>query len=102
MLQKYPNPQDWYWERFNYEVYFGYGPQNKLHIICKASMQYCYLCIQKNFEPAEKNRKRYYYYAAIGLDFKSNINFYIIARNINVNISKQAYINQILKPIVKL
>ena len=61
MLQRYPNPQDWYRVRFSYEVHFGYGPQDKLHIIRKASMRYCHSCIQKNFEPAEKDRKRYHY-----------------------------------------
>lgn len=26
MLQRYPNPQDWYRVRFSDEVHFGYGP----------------------------------------------------------------------------
>lgn len=101
MLQRYPNPQDWYRVRFSYEVHFGYGLQDKLYIICKASMQYCHSCIQKNFEPAKKDRKRYHCWAAIGHDFKSDIIFYKVAGNTNKKMSKQAYINQILEPIVK-
>lgn len=65
-------------------------------------MQYCHSCIPKIVEPAEKDRLHYHYWAAIGHDFKSEItNFYKIARNTNGKMSKQAYINQILEPVVK-
>ncbi len=36
MLQRYHNSQDWYRVRFSDKVHFGYGPQDKLHIICMA------------------------------------------------------------------
>lgn len=101
MLQRYPNPQDWYRVRFSDEVHFGYGPQDKLHIIRKPGMRYCHSCNQENPEPAEKDRKRYHCWAAIGHDFKSDISFYEVTGNTNGKMSQQAYINQILEPIVK-
>lgn len=93
--------QDWYRVRFSDEVHFGYGPQDKLHIIRKPGMRYCHSCIQENPEPAEKDRKRYHCWAAIGHDFKSGINFYEVIGNTNGKMSRQAYIDQILEPIVK-
>lgn len=101
MLQRYPNPQDWYRARFSGGVHFGYGPQDKLHIIRKPGMQYCHSFIQENPEPAEKDRKRYHCWAAIGLYLKSDVNFYKVTENTNSMMSQKAYINTILKPIVK-
>lgn len=65
-------------------------------------MQYCHSYIQINFELAKKDKKCYHCWAAISHDFKSNINFYKVTGNTNKKMSKQAYINQILEPIVKL
>lgn len=101
MLQRYPNPQDWYRVRYSEEVHFGYGPQDKLHIIRKPGMRYCHSSIQENPKPAEKDRNRYHCWAAIGHDFKSDINFYEVTGITHGKMSQQAYINRILEPILK-
>jgi hypothetical protein len=41
MLKRYPSPNDWKRVRFSDEVYFGYGPQEKLRIIRKPDQRYC-------------------------------------------------------------
>ncbi len=47
MLQRYPNPQDWYRVLFSDKIHFKYGPQDKLHIIWKLGIWYFCLCIQE-------------------------------------------------------
>ena len=71
MLERYPHPEHWHRIRFSDKVYFGYGTQNKLRIIRKASMRYCQDCIEEVQEPTEKDKKRYHCWAAVGHNFKS-------------------------------
>lgn len=59
--ERYSKPKNCYCVRFSDEVYFDYGSQNKLHIICKPGEQYYPNCIQKEKEPEEKNKKRHHY-----------------------------------------
>lgn len=59
MLDEYPHPEDWLRVRFSDEVYFGYGPQDKLRIIRRAGMRYCQDCIEEVKEPTEKDKERY-------------------------------------------
>lgn len=35
MLNRYPQPEDWYRVRFSDEVHFGYGPEGQLRITRK-------------------------------------------------------------------
>jgi hypothetical protein len=64
-------------------------------------MRYCQDCIQEADEPAEKDKKRFHCWAAIGYNFKSDIYFYNVPGNTNGKMSQQVYISQILEPIVK-
>ena len=57
--------------------------------------------IQEHNEPAEKDKKRYHCWAAVGHNFKSEIYFYEVPGNTNEKMSQQVYIDQILDPIVK-
>ncbi len=86
---------------FSDEVHFGWGPQGKLLIIRKAGMRYCQDCIQEADEPAEKDKKRFHCWAAVGWNFKSPIYFYEVPGDTNGKMSQQVYISQILDPIVK-
>jgi hypothetical protein len=61
MLSRYPDPEDWMRVRFSDEVHFDWGGKNRLWIIRKPGQRYCPDCIQEKNEPAEKNRKRFYY-----------------------------------------
>jgi hypothetical protein len=101
MLQQYPNPEDWHRIWFSDEVHFGFGPQGKLLIIRKPGLRYCQDCIQEADEPAEKDKKRFHCWAAVGWNFKSPIYFYEVPGNTNGKMSQQVYIDQILEPIVK-
>jgi len=101
MLERYPDPKDWYEIRFSDEVHFGWGPQGNLLIIRKPGMRYCQDCIQEASEPAEKDKKRFHCWAAIGYNFKSDIYFYNVSGNTNGKMSQRVYIDQILEPIVK-
>lgn len=58
------------------EVHFGYGPQDKLTIIWKPSIHYCHDYIQKHNEPAEKDKNRYQYWAAVWHNSKPEIYSY--------------------------
>lgn len=73
MLERYPHPQNWLRVRFSDEVNFGYGTQHKLRIIRKAGMRYCQDCIEEVQEPTEKDQKLYHRRAAVGHNFKSDI-----------------------------
>lgn len=90
-----------YHVRFSNKVYFGYGLQNKLHIVCKPSEQYCLDCIQKDKKLNKKDKKRHHYWAAVGYNFRSDINFYEVPGNTNRKMSQKFYIDQILELIVK-
>lgn len=99
-LERYPQPEDWCRVRFGDEVHSSYGPQDKLDIIRKPGIRYCQDYIQEHNEPAEKDKKWYHYWAAVGHNFKSEIYFYEVPDNMNGQMSQQIYIDQILEPIV--
>ncbi len=101
MLERYPEKEDWYRVRFSDEVHFDYGPQGKIWIIRKPGMRYCQDCIQEEEQPADKDKKRFHCWAAVGHDFKSDLQFYDVKSNKNGKLSLQAYIDQILEPCVK-
>lgn len=64
-------------------------------------MRYCQDCVQEIDEPAEKDKKRYHCWVAVGHNFKSDIYFYEVPGNTNGKMSQQVYIDQILEPTVK-
>ena len=92
MLERYPTKQHWEPVRFSDEVHFGYGPQGKLRIIRKPGQRYCMNCIQEADSPKDKDLKRQHCWAAY---------FYEVASNTNGKLSLEAYLEQILKSIVK-
>ena len=57
--------------------------------------------IEEVREPTEKDNKRYYCWAAVGHNSKSDINFYEVPGNTNGKMSQQVYIDKILEPIVR-
>ncbi|KAF1964030.1 hypothetical protein BU23DRAFT_585773 [Bimuria novae-zelandiae CBS 107.79] len=101
--ERYPLPKDWYSVRFSDEVHWAIGPQGSIYIIRKPGERYCSNCIQHRDEKddREKNLKRVHAWAAIGHDFKSDLTFYSIPSNNNGKMTQRAYIDQILKPVVK-
>ena len=100
MLHHYPEPEDWDCVRFSDEVHFGWGPQEKLHIIQKTGDRYKTDCLYEASEPRENDMKRFHYWAAEGFNFKSDIYFYEVPGNINGKMSQKVYLEKILKPIV--
>jgi hypothetical protein len=54
MLEKYPDPTDWYHVRFSDEIHFSFGPQGRLMILRKPGERNCPDCIQEQ----EKKSKR--------------------------------------------
>ena len=60
MLDQYSDPENWKSIRFSDEVHFGWGPQNKLHIIRKPEMRYCPDHIQERPQPKTKDEKRFH------------------------------------------
>lgn len=55
--------------------------------------------VQEVDEPAEKDKKRYHCWAAVGHNFKSDIPFYEVSGNTNGKMSQQVYIDQTLEPL---
>lgn len=101
MLVRYPDPEDWDCVRFSDEVQFCWGPQHHLRIIRKPGQHYRVDCIQHSDASKPKDEKRFYCWAAVGYDFKSDLTFYEVPRNTNGKTSLQIYIDQILEPVVK-
>ena len=58
-------------------------------------------CIQKMNSPKNKGLKKQHCWAAVGHNFKSDIHFYDVFKNINEKLTLKAYLKQVLKPIVK-
>ncbi len=101
MFARYPNLKGWDRVRFSDEVHFGWGPQHQLRIIRKPGERYFVDCIQHSDAPKPKDEKRFYCWATVGYDFKSDITFYEVPGNTNGKMSLKVYINQILEPVVK-
>lgn len=102
MKERYLSLEDWYYVKFSEEVYFRYGLQDKLHIICKLGKQYYLDCIQEDKKSDKKDKKHYYTWATVGYNFKLEIYFYEMSGNTNRKISQKVYIDQIFQPIIKL
>ena len=100
MLNRYPNSRYWIRVRFSDEVHFGFGPEGKVLVFRRPWERYCSDCIIERREPASKDLKRLHAWGAIGYGFKSELIFYEIASNINGKMTQQAYIDQILEPVV--
>lgn len=100
MLERYPEPQDWWHVRFSDECHYGYGPQGKTYVIRRPWERYCPDYIIEKQEPAEKDLKRLHCWAAVGHDFKSELVWYNVPSNNNGKMSLQVNRNQILEPVV--
>jgi hypothetical protein len=102
LLALKPKPADWRDVRFSDKVHWRVGPQGKLRITRKPGERYCGDCIQEQLNrDDEKHFEAAHSWAAIGYDFKSNLNFYNVPGNKNGKLSLTAYHDQILEPIVK-
>lgn len=101
MLERYPEPKDWYHIRFSDEIHFGFGPQGKIHIIRRPGERYCPDCLQERQSPAEKDLKRLHAWATVGHNFKSNLIFYDVPGNSNRKMSLRIYRDKILEEVVK-
>jgi hypothetical protein len=100
MLERYPEPKDWYHVRFSDESHFGWGPEGRVHVIRRPWERYCPDCIVEKEEPAEKDLKRLHVWAAVGHNFKSDLVWYDVPGNSNGKMSLQVYRDKILEPVV--
>jgi hypothetical protein len=101
MHQKYPEPEHWRRVRFSDEVHWSVGPEGKCKIIRKPGERYCSDCIQHYLNGEdEKMNVRQQSWAAIGYNFKSDLNFHT-TKSRNGKMSLEVYRDQILEPIVK-
>ena len=101
IFERYPCSEDWHRVQFSNKVHFDYGIQDKLRIIWKPGIRYYQNCIEEVQKSTKKDKKRYYYWAAIGHNFKSDIYFYKVSGNTNGKMSQQVYINKIFESVVK-
>ena len=105
MLEKHPRPEDWYHIRFSDEVDFGWGPEGRSLIIRRRgnSQRGAPDNIQRR-ETRDKNNpndsKRLHFWAAVGYNFKSPLVSYTVQSNNNGKMTHQAYIDNILEPVV--
>jgi len=101
MLERYPQPKDWYHVRFSDESHFGYGPECQDYIKRKRGTRYEVRNISEKRQPVAKDQRRLHAWAAVGFNFKSNLYFYNVPSNTNGKLSLQIYRDCILEPVVK-
>lgn len=77
-------------------MYFGNNAQYKLIIIGKSGLRYYQDCIQEIDKQAKKDKKRYHFWAAAGLNFKFDIYFYKLSGNTSGKMIQRMHIDQIL------
>jgi hypothetical protein len=100
MLERYPEPKDWWHVRFSDETHFGWGPQGKIYILRRPWERFCPDCLIEKEEPAERDLRRLHCWAAVGHDFKSDLVWYDVPSNNNGNMTMKVYRYQILEPFV--
>ena len=100
MLERYPEPKDWWRVRFSDESHFGWGPQGKIWVLRRPWERFCPDCMVEKEAPAEKDLRRLHCWAAVGHDFKSPLVWYDVASNNNGKMTMQVYRDQILEPVV--
>lgn len=100
MLERYPEPENWWHIRFSDETHFGFGPEEKVYVIRRPWERNCPDCIVSQRQPKEKDHKVLHAWAAIGHDFKSSLTWYDIPGNTNGKMTLQAYRDTILEPVV--
>lgn len=99
-LEKRPLPQHWEGIRFSDETHFSFGPEAKHKVIRKPGERGCPDCAQYHNTPTKEDQLRCHAWAAIGYEFKSELVWYD-AGNKTGDITMQAYIDQVLEPVVK-
>ena len=105
MLQRYPEPEDWHHVRWTDEVYFGWGPQGKIHVIRHRGRDWqghpdCVHRKETKDRNNDDDNKRIHFWAAVGYNFKSPLIRYEVPTNNNGKMSHRVYIDSILEPIV--
>ncbi|KAF8857210.1 hypothetical protein BDZ45DRAFT_547405, partial [Acephala macrosclerotiorum] len=102
MEAKYPKKEDWYRVRFSDECHGSFGPQGKVNVIRTSKQRGHPDCIQEvNYKKREEDSYKVHWWAAVGHDFKSPIQFYDVDTNSNGKMTHRVYIDQILEPVVK-
>ena len=99
MLELCPEPEDWHNVLFSDEIYFGWGPEGNVRILRRDGERYNPENIVLKGQPAEKDRRRYHCWAAIGYNFKSKLVFYDNGTP-NGKMILQCYHDDILEPAV--
>ncbi|KAK4237894.1 hypothetical protein C8A03DRAFT_15612 [Achaetomium macrosporum] len=99
MLERYPQPNDWYRVRFSGECHFAWGPEGRVSVLRRPWERFCPDCMVETEAPAEKDIRRLHCWAAAGHDFKSDLVWYDMPDS-NGKLTMTAYRDQILEPVV--
>ena len=92
-----PRPEDWRDIRWSDEVHFGRTAKGKIKIIRKPGERYCPDCIYHVEEDDnDPIQERFHCWAAVGWNFKSELQFYQVPTNDNGKMSLQVYRDVIL------
>ena len=100
MLQKYPEPKDWYHVRFSDETHLGFGSQGRIWVIRKPGERSCPDCLQTDRIPKEKDQKRVHAWAAVGFRYKSRLYRYDNGTS-NGKMDQKTYITLLEKECLK-
>jgi hypothetical protein len=100
-----PEPEDWHSVRFSAEIHVTLGHQGRIQIIRQPGERYCGDCIHHKIDSTdtedEEERYKIHVWAAIGHNFKSELNFHENTANRNGKMTQKNYISQILELVVK-
>ncbi|KAK4158499.1 hypothetical protein C8A00DRAFT_28509 [Chaetomidium leptoderma] len=101
MLEKRPEPRDWWHVRFSDTSHFGWDTQGKISVSRRPWERFCPDCLFDKEAPAENDTciKRLHCWAAVGHDFKSDLVWDEPGPNYG-KMTTAVYRDQILEPIV--
>jgi transposase len=100
MLEKYPEPRDWYRVRFSGDCHFGWGPTGEVSALRQPWERYCADCMVETKGGGEDSLRKLHCWAAVGHDFKSDLVWYDKPSESNGKLDLPAYRDNILEPVV--
>ncbi|KAK3311553.1 uncharacterized protein B0T15DRAFT_79628 [Chaetomium strumarium] len=100
MLEKFPEPSDWYRVRFSGDCHFGWGPTGEVSVLRQPWERFCPDCMVETKGAGEEGLRRLHCWAAVGHDFKSDLVWYDKPSESNGKLDMTAYRDQILEPVV--